>query len=146
MILDTLDRANRYVSLHRGFRKAFEFLARASDLESGTVELDGRNTYATIATQPGKTRGDALLESHRKYIDVHYCLEGEEEVGWRPVEQCEGIRDPYDAEKDITTYDDKPASWLTLKPGTFVVLFPEDAHAPLVSAGPIKKVVVKVLR
>ena len=146
MIIDSLNSADRYISLHRGFRRAFEFLAIASERDPGTVELDGRNMYATISTQPGKTRAEAFLESHRKYIDIHCCLDGEEHIGWRMVEDCDSERDPYDGEKDIMTYSDAPSAWMHLRPGAFVIFFPEDAHAPLVSTGLVKKVVVKILR
>ncbi len=145
MILDTLERANRYMSLHKGFHRAFEFLARVSEHQSGTIEIDGRNLYATISAQPGRPRRDAFLESHRKYIDVHYCMEGEEEIGWRHIEDCEGVRDPYDSEKDFMSYLDPPAAWIKLRPGMFAVFYPEDAHAPLVSGSLIRKAVVKVL-
>ena len=37
-----------------------------------------------------------------------------------------------------------PASWIATPPGAFCIFFPEDAHAPLVSNGEIRKVILKI--
>jgi YhcH/YjgK/YiaL family protein len=50
----------------------------------------------------------------------------------------------YDAARDIQFFSDAPSSWIATPPGSLCVFFPDDAHAPLVSAGMIRKVVVKV--
>jgi YhcH/YjgK/YiaL family protein len=50
----------------------------------------------------------------------------------------------YDPGRDIEFFTDRPDVWIPVKPGQFVVFFPEDAHAPLVGAGEIHKIVVKV--
>ena len=34
--------------------------------------------------------------------------------------------------------------WIATPPGAFCIFFPEDAHAPLVSAGNIRKVIFKI--
>jgi energy-dependent translational throttle protein EttA len=46
--------------------------------------------------------------------------------------------------RDIRFFNDAPSSWIATPPGSFCLFFPEDAHAPLVSAGRIRKVVVKI--
>jgi beta-galactosidase beta subunit len=55
------------------------------------------------------------------------------------------VEKQYDEEKDILLYSDDPAVWFTVHPGTFVIFFPWDAHAPLVSNGIVHKIVAKVL-
>ena len=56
-------------------------------------------------------------------------------------------RAPYDESKDIIFYHDQPTSYVDLLPGDFVILFPEDGHAPFVGDGsPISKLIVKVRR
>jgi biofilm protein TabA len=146
MILDTLANADRYYAVHPLFRRALEFL-RTRDCESippGRIELQGADLYAMISVQPGKTPGEAVLEAHRKYIDIQYVISGEESMGWRDVTECREVQQEYNADKDVAFFADKPSFWLTAHPGTFVVFFPEDAHAPLVSNGSIRKVVVKI--
>ncbi|MDE2118816.1 MAG: YhcH/YjgK/YiaL family protein, partial [Betaproteobacteria bacterium] len=46
--------------------------------------------------------------------------------------------------KDIRFFHDAPASWIAVPPGTFCIFFPEDAHAPLVATGNIRKAIFKV--
>lgn len=50
----------------------------------------------------------------------------------------------YDAEKDISFYEGAATDYLTVKPGMFVIFFPEDAHAPGVTPEKVRKVIVKV--
>jgi biofilm protein TabA len=58
---------------------------------------------------------------------------------------CQSIDTPYSEERDIAFFSDRPAAWLPLAQGQFMVFFPEDAHAPLAADGPLHKVVVKLL-
>jgi beta-galactosidase beta subunit len=41
-------------------------------------------------------------------------------------------------------FADRPETWAAVEPGSFVILYPQDAHAPLAGAGEIRKAVVKV--
>lgn len=41
----------------------------------------------------------------------------------------------FDAQKDIRFYDDVPQTYYEVTPGQFTLLFPEDAHAPMVGEG-----------
>ena len=51
---------------------------------------------------------------------------------------------PYDPEGDCALYADRPTSWLHLVPGQVAVFFPEDAHAPVIGEGKIRKMIAKV--
>lgn len=146
MILDTLANANRYYSFHPLFPRALEFLA-APDLMTappGRIEIAGPDLVAIISTQQGKWHSEARLETHRKFIDIHYLLAGKETMGWRAGSECRETEVEYSAEKDIAFFTDEPSLWITMHPGTFTVFFPWDGHAPLVGNGSIHKVVLKV--
>jgi YhcH/YjgK/YiaL family protein len=146
MILDRLSLAARYTPLHAGFAKALAFLSR-TDLEQlplGKYEIDGDHVYATIARSPGRTREQAQLESHRKYIDIQLVLQGVDQMGWKNLAGCRQSVGPYDAERDFELFSDAPDAWIDVAPGAFVIFYPEDAHAPLVSVSELHKVVVKV--
>ena len=47
-------------------------------------------------------------------------------------------------QKDVMFYDDEPSTYFTLGEGEIGIFFPQDAHAPLVGDGRVKKAVVKV--
>ena len=146
MIIDRLEFAQRYCDLHPGFERAFAFLNRndLADLPVGRHDIDGDRLFCTISKGPGRARDDAKLEAHRQYIDIQYVIAGAEEMGWKPTARCTVVDTPYDAEKDIGFFADEPETWTPVPPGSFVVFFPQDAHAPLVGTGRIHKAVLKI--
>ncbi len=83
----------------------------------------------------GRTRAEAKLECHRRYIDIQYVLEGVDEMGWKSLPDCRKPAGDYNAALDIRFFDDQPAAWIATPPDHFCIFFPEDAHAPLVSSG-----------
>ncbi len=146
MILDSLDQSDLYAPLHPLFAKAFAFL-RDTDLAAlplGRQEIDGEAVFAIVARDPGRSRQDAPLEAHRKYIDIQVVLAGTDEMGWKSRSRCTSPGAAYDAEADIEFFRDPPDAWAAVGAGQFAIFFPADAHAPLVGEGEIHKVVVKV--
>jgi biofilm protein TabA len=145
MILARLEQADRYLLLHRDFAAAVAFLRDQplSDLPLGRAEITA-TVYAMISRSPARQRSEARLEAHRKYIDIQYVIAGVEEMGWKPHTRCQRQHGEYDAERDIEFFNDLPDTYITVRPGQFVVFFPDDAHAPLIGSGEVHKVVIKV--
>jgi YhcH/YjgK/YiaL family protein len=146
MIVDTLDQCDRYRHLYPGFAAAFDF-ATSRDLSAlppGRHDIDGDRLYVSIDHTAGRERAGARLESHRRYIDIQLTLDGDEEIGWRPLSQCRAPAAPFDEQRDIRFYDDAPDSWVAVPPGRFAIFFPGDAHAPLGGAGRLKKAIFKI--
>jgi biofilm protein TabA len=144
MVLDSLDNAARYFSLHPEFARVFEFLRTADTQSPGEYELDGRSCYVIVTRVNAKAQSESFLETHRMYIDIHYLMEGAERIGWRARERCSRVDKEYNAEKDFTTYRDAPQLLLDMSPSYFAVFFPDDAHAPGICEAPIFKAVVKI--
>jgi biofilm protein TabA len=146
MILDVLENWRRYQGIHPAFAAAFEFLQRPdlAEMPQGRHEIDGDRSYAMIASTSGKGRDEAVLEAHRRYIDIQFTISGCDEIGWAHTPGCTGDGNGYDAIKDIEFFRDRPETWAIVRPGMFSVLFPTDAHAPLAGAGPLHKVVMKI--
>lgn len=146
MIFSALSQAGRYAALHPLFSRAFGFI-RDNDLHAlapGRYPVEGEQLFAIVEQAPGKPREQARLECHRRYIDIQLVLDGSEEMGWKPLADCLNPVSDYSEEKDIRFFHDAPASWITVPPEHFCVFFPEDAHAPLVSAGEVRKVIFKI--
>ncbi|MFP5419531.1 MAG: YhcH/YjgK/YiaL family protein [Gammaproteobacteria bacterium] len=146
MILAKLTEADRYAALHPQFARAFDFL-RNTDwraLAPGRHDLQGDQLFAIVENCVGRTRAEAKLECHRRYIDIQLVLEGIDEMGWKPLADCADPATDYDAARDIRFFNDAPASWIATPPASFCLFFPDDAHAPLVSTGMIRKVVLKI--
>ena len=146
MILDTLANAERYMALHSLFPQAFAYL-RNTDLlalQAGRHAILGNDLFAIVEHVSGRARERAQLECHRKYIDIQLILDGVDEMGWKPTTDCKQPVSDYNITTDIQFFHDNPASWVSTPAGAFCIFFPEDAHAPLVSAHIISKVVLKI--
>lgn len=146
MILDSLAQADRYLALHPLFAEAFDYL-RNTDLDAlspGTHAVLDDRIFLIVEACPGRSRAEAKLECHRRYIDIQFVFEGVDEMGWKALSECRQLATDYDAARDISFFDDAPDTWIATPAGSFCVFFPDDAHAPLVSAGRIRKAVVKV--
>ncbi len=70
------------------------------------------------------------FESHKRFVDLHYCIRGGERIAWALSTQL--IPDgTYNQEQDFQFH--KPAAalaTLTLTPGYFAIFHPEEAHRP----------------
>lgn len=146
MIFDTITNAGRYAALHPLFPRAFDFI-RNTDLTAlapGRYPIVGDDLFVIVESVAGRGREQAKLECHRKYIDIQLVLEGVDEMGWKPLADCREPVADYSAERDIQFFRDAPASWIATPPGVFCIFFPEDAHAPLVADGNIRKVIFKI--
>ena len=146
MIFDRLANASSYCSVAPLIQKGFEFLKQAdlATLEDGVHEIQGREVYAIIARGDGVGRDRAMLEAHRKYLDIQYVIEGVDTIGWLEREFVERVKQPYDSEKDLEFFYDRPASWIEVPSGSFAVFLPQDVHAPLATKEYAHKAVVKV--
>ena len=146
MIFSTLSQSDRYAALHPLFPRAFEFMSSTDllALAPGIHPIIGEQLFAIVEHMPGRTRAEAQLECHRRYIDIQLVLEGSDEMGWKPLSECHKPVSDYSAEKDIQFFYDAPATWIVTPPNAFCIFFPEDAHAPLVSTGNIRKVIFKI--
>lgn len=146
MILDTFENAWKYIGCHPGLAAGMKFLqnADAFKLPDGKHEIDGKRLLAICAHDQGRGIDGAVLEHHRKYIDIQYVVSGKELMGWSPLAACRQVKQAYNAETDLGFHFDRPGSWFDVAPGSFVIFFPEDAHAPLAATGPVHKIVIKV--
>lgn len=144
MVIDKLENIGNYVSLNPLFAQAVEFL-NATDLnahEIGKVILKENELFVNFAQARPKTKEEARLETHNDYIDIQIPLSGVEVMGYTP--RIDLPTEEYNAEKDITFYSGLAEDYFAVKPGMFTIFFPEDGHAPGITAEGVKKVIVKV--
>lgn len=146
MIFDTISSADKYAKLHPLFSQAFEYI-RKNDMKTMTI---GRHTvledqiFVIIQQDLGQKREAAKLECHRQYIDIQVVLSGVDEMGWKPLADCQHVTEIYNPAHDVQFFGDAPLNWLTVPANQFCIFFPEDAHSGMVSAQHIHKAVFKV--
>lgn len=148
MIYDNIKNIDRYESMQPGLAEGLRFLRDAAlDLKEGRHLLSGDN-FVNVDVYTTKHVNPVGYEAHRRYIDIQYLLEGEEDVLVRNLEELECTM-PYSEEKDVAFYraQEGEATRVRLGKGYFVVLFPEDAHEPQHCVGEpqrVKKLVAKI--
>ena len=146
MIIDTIDNLAKYEAVNPLFKDVVDFLKKndLNKLEAGKHPIKGADLFVNITTAKGRTPDAAVLETHRKMIDIQIPLDVPETYGYTPL--CRLPEEKYNAEKDITKYGDLMAeSFVDYQPGMFAIFFPQDGHAPCISMAPeIKKAIFKV--
>ncbi len=150
MILDQMKNASFYKGVMPAIAVALEKMAiyTPDNYPVGRVDVDGDNLFLLLNAYQTHATEDALFEAHQKYIDVMYMVEGEEIIYVKPTEALSAVTQPYDSEKDVLLAKlDCDATPVRLVAGNFVVLFPQDAHAPacyIDTPRAVKKIIGKV--
>jgi YhcH/YjgK/YiaL family protein len=148
MIADLLENTDVYLSLDDRLAVGLRYL-QTTDLASlpvGKYEIEGKDVFAMVSEYNSKKPADAKWEAHKNYADIQFIVSGVEKMGYAPLDTME-VTESYNPDKDITFLKGS-GDYITVKPGMFIVFFPQDAHQPCVAANgsvPVKKVVVKVL-
>jgi YhcH/YjgK/YiaL family protein len=112
MIVDNLLNAEKYFCVHPLFAKAFEHIKSQNleTIEAGKYEIDGDKLRAAVSDKPGMTAEEsaAKFECHDKHIDIQLCINGKEQIGWKPRQNCIQQKGDYNSEKDVVFYNDPP--------------------------------------
>lgn len=146
MIIDTIENLGKYVALNLLFADVIEFL-KNNDLrtmEEGKYPIKDKNLFLSVQVAKQRTKESAFIETHIEMVDIQIPISCAETYGYSPL--CDLPEFEYDAEMDMTKYGDtKPQTYVTIKPGQFVIFFPQDGHAPcIIDEQEIKKVIFKV--
>lgn len=147
MIISHIEDAGRVECLHPLFAQLFDYV-RTHDLlhaPLGRITLDGDRLFINNSNPECVCREEQVLEVHRRYIDVHFLLEGEEIIGWKPLRDVGEPSQPYDEDKECALYNEPAQTYVTLIPGQLAIVWPEDPHAPIIGKGKIRKAIAKVL-
>jgi YhcH/YjgK/YiaL family protein len=150
MIVDKLENAQSYYGLGKNFETAFKWLA-SQDLKTiaaGKYPIDGTNIHASVLDIDSKSDEAAKWESHKFYADIQFHIDGGERIGYTHISNTSVIS--HDEAKDFIHLSVKNPFYVPMQPGSFAVLFPQDAHQPALGAvdgktNKIKKIVVKVI-
>ncbi len=119
-----------------------DFLATVG---SQTQYLDGDKLYVTrfdYQTEPLTDK--SFFEAHKRYLDIHLIMRGEERIDIADPENLE----MYENNGDFYAYRGDAQHTLTLRAGDFVVVFPSDAHRIKLQANgasDVSKIVFKIL-
>ena len=147
MIIDRKENAELYIGVGDRINNALNFINN-TDCESlalGRHDIDGDDVFALVSEYETKDAANCQLEAHRKFIDVQYVVNGEEQIGYAPLLDQPASMD-YNENDDFVLYP-APASFTRIESGMFAIFYPGDLHMPGIMTervSSVKKIVIKV--
>jgi YhcH/YjgK/YiaL family protein len=154
MISGNLDKLDfKAQSFSKGLQEALLFLKGMdfSKLENKKYSVgkhDIEDVFMTVSEYNTKLIQEKNAEQHRKFIDIHAVVKGEEVIGIGAEDAQNKVVEEYSEEKDRALFTCvNNEEFFILKPGRYAICFPEDIHRPgCDSAGEsfVKKIVVKI--
>ena len=146
MIIDTLDNLGHYEPLNRLVANVVAFMKEhdLNELSTGKHPIVGENAFVNIQEATGKTEKEAVIEYHRKMIDIQVPLEVDEQYGYTPLADLPA--GDFNLENDCALLPGiRPQTVFTLRKGQFVIFTPQDGHAPCISEHQtFKKAIFKI--
>ena len=148
MIYDTNTHIARYKGLCPHLDRAIRFIETAdlAALPAGRTEIDGDTVFVNHFSYQTAPQTDAsLYEDHAVYLDLHYPLAGAELVAVAPADTLREVERRPD--EDAVLYAGGAGLALPLSAGSFLLVYPGEAHLPKLAAGAactVDKLVFKI--
>lgn len=146
MIYTHINDVRRYRGIGRVLDQALDLLERIAFEEQPEGRyIVSEKLFYTRENYETKPVEETAWESHLKYIDIQYIVEGVERMSVRNSKDL-SVKYPYDEEKDIIFYEGAADDQITLSKGMAAILFPTDVHRPCIAAGlpsGVKKIIIK---
>lgn len=152
MIKDNLQHIDYYNYLLPEIYWGLKYLKETdfSTMENGKYEVKEGKVWAIVQDYNSKPETEGKFEAHRKFVDIQFIVEGEEQIGFGDIDEFEEATE-YDEEKDIVFLTPKEGAKTEFKKviaGEYMILTTNDVHMPSIaveSPSFVKKVVLKVL-
>lgn len=150
MIFDKIDNLPDYFDELPLLKKVAEFVQKfkSEKLTDGTYHLDGKRVYAMVQSYRTKQQTQEMMfGAHKKYIDLQYIVSGIEKIRWARLDTVDLVEERYSKGEDIAFYEGDAMFDFTLTKGSFLLLYPNDAHLPGLSAQKdvgVRKIVFKI--
>ena len=148
MIFGNIENLNEYSFLEAKVAKCFAY-AKEHDLknfEKGSHTIDGERFFVNIVEYETTTPENRFWEAHKKYLDVHLMLNGEEQIDLNFLQNM-NVK-AFVEKDDFVPMDGEKNSSVILRNGDFLICYPQDGHRTAVrvqESQKIKKAIFKVL-
>lgn len=148
MIVGKLKDLDRYKGLNKNLDKAIDYILSTNlhSLNLGKTDIDNEKVFINRFNYIGQEESNCFFEGHKKYLDIHIVLNSEEKLGYSDISELHQVS-KFDSENDFIKFEGLIKNYINIKPGDFVITFPEDIHMPkiFINDKSIEKVVCKVL-
>lgn len=141
MIIDNINHLPLYPNLPNKIKSFLE----GNKFKEGRNDIERDNLFAVGLKYQTKDQSEGLWEAHRKYLDIHYIIDGEEIVHLSDINLMSPTNEYQD---DYQLFEGTKSHEILLKSGDFMVLYPHEVHKTSIiykRASNIKKYVFKVL-
>lgn len=150
MIYGEIKDLNQYKGISKNLDKAIEYILNEEYKKGipGKNIIDGDNLYFNYPDcAVTKEVKEGFFEGHKKYIDIHIVISGEENLGYTPRSEVK-VKKEYDSEGDYELYEGTLKNIFHVTEDRFIMFFPDEPHMALLKVEEIKKitkVIFKVL-
>lgn len=149
MIVDHIKNRGRYADSHKNIAAALQYIADHADdpeLQDGTYPIIPGEVIVHVLTKDTHARGEAKMEIHKNFMDIHYIIKGAERCGIAPLAEESDI--DYNPETDNGFWSCEDSYDVMIGEGEFYAVWPMEPHCPLCSAAgrreTIRKIICKV--
>lgn len=150
MIYGEIKDLNQYKGISKNLDRAIEYILNEEHKKGipGKNIIDGDNLYFNYPDCAiTKEAKEGFFEGHKKYIDIHIVISGEENLGYTPRSEVK-VKKEYDSEDDYELYEGTLKNIFHVTEDRFIMFFPDEPHMALLKVEEIKKitkVIFKVL-
>lgn len=114
------------------------------EYKPGSYPIEGEDIFVNIVEYETKTPEERFWEAHKKYIDIHYLLRGQEQINLNFIEKME--QKEFVEKDDFLPLEGQSAASVILNETDFLVCYPEDGHMTAIKVDKpmtIKKAIFK---
>ena len=146
MIIDSLKNSDTYAECNRFFPKIFEKIKTLTPDDAGKkFVIEDGVAWISVSSSEEAPQGERKFEAHKKFLDIHFILKGEETFVYANTESLTPKTEYNEAEDYLLLNGE--GTKLTLRAGDFCIVYPQDAHIPIfekLSNGNIVRGVAKI--
>ena len=131
MITDYVDKLNLYPELQEYADMVHGFIQRVEKekLPAGRYDLE-KGVFASLQNYNTRPFAGAQMESHKKYCDLQYLIEGKEKIYWASLRNLT-VENDMTPESDSILFVAGPwQGYTVLELGMFGNYTPDDGHKP----------------
>lgn len=141
MIYDKIENLNRYKSLKK--IEGFDI----SKYQKGKFDISNDVFFGIGLEYETKNETECLWEAHKKYLDIHYIIEGEEIIDIAQTDTMSPTM-AFDYKNDYQLFEGKKQQSIILRKGDFLALYPNECHKTAIkitTPTSVKKIVFKIM-
>ena len=129
MIVDKIINSDTYAACNSFFPEIFEKIKALSPDDAGKkFVIEEGVAWISVSSTETAPQGERKFEAHKKFLDIHFVLEGEEKFVYANTDELTPETE-YNETEDYLLLNGEGTK-LTLRAGDFCIVYPQDAHIP----------------